>query len=517
MRGPYIPESFIDFSVEANRQKMLDTLEQVKGELGQNYPIVVNGERRETGNWITSVNPGNLDQVVGKVAKARPSDIEDAIVAAGAAMQQWKRLSVQTRASVLFKMAAIIRRRRFEYTAWMAYELDKGWAEADGEVAEAVDFLEWYGRHALKMSNPVKLGHLADEANEYFHQPIGVGISITPWNFPLAILVGMTMAPVVVGNGMLLKPASNTPVIAYKMFEVMEEAGVPAGLVNFVPGSGGEIGDLMIDDPRVRFVTFTGSKAVGIRIYERAAKVHPGQRHLKSVIAEMGGKDAILVDKSADIDAAVEGIVAAAFGFAGQKCSACSRVIVHQDVAEAVTRGVVERTKAKVSVGTGVAGSAAVTAIVDKDQFASVKNYIEIGANEGTLAWKGEVPAELNGYYVPPVIYSDVSRTARIACEEIFGPVLAIVPVKDFDEALDVANESEYGLTGSVYARDRAVLDRARTEFEVGNLYLNRKCTGAMVGVHPFGGFKLSGTDSKAGGPDYLYNFVEAKSVAEKL
>ncbi|MEZ4496761.1 MAG: L-glutamate gamma-semialdehyde dehydrogenase [Thermomicrobiales bacterium] len=517
MRGHYAPESFIDFSQEANRTKMLEALAKVESELGKNYPIVVNGERRETGKWITSINPGNLDQVVGKVAMARPSDIEDAIVAAGEAMKSWKKLSVQTRASVLFKMAAIIRRRRFEYTAWMAYELDKGWAEADGEVAEAVDFLEWYGRHALKLSNPTKLGHLDDEANEYFHQPIGVGVSITPWNFPLAILVGMTMAPVVVGNGMLLKPASNTPILAYKMYEVMEEAGVPAGIVNFVPGSGSEIGDLMTDDPRVRFITFTGSKAVGVRIYERAAKVHPGQRHLKTVVAEMGGKDAIIVDKSADIEAAVEGIVASAFGFAGQKCSACSRVIVHQDVAEAITKGVVERTKAKVSVGTGVGGASAVTAIADANQFESVKNYIEIGAGEGTLAYAGEVPAELNGYYVPPVIYSDVKRTARIACEEIFGPVLAIIPVADFDEALDVANESEYGLTGSVYARDRSVLDRSRTEFEVGNLYLNRKCTGAMVGVHPFGGFKMSGTDSKAGGPEYLYNFVEAKSVAEKL
>ncbi len=517
MRGHYAPESFIDFSQEANRTKMLEALAKVESELGKNYPIVVNGERRETGKWITSINPGNLDQVVGKVAMARPSDIEDAIVAAGEAMKSWKKLSVQTRASVLFKMAAIIRRRRFEYTAWMAYELDKGWAEADGEVAEAVDFLEWYGRHALKLSNPTKLGHLDDEANEYFHQPIGVGVSITPWNFPLAILVGMTMAPVVVGNGMLLKPASNTPILAYKMYEVMEEAGVPAGIVNFVPGSGSEIGDLMTDDPRVRFITFTGSKAVGVRIYERAAKVHPGQRHLKTVVAEMGGKDAIIVDKSADIEAAVEGIVASAFGFAGQKCSACSRVIVHQDVAEAVTKGVVERTKAKVSVGTGIGGASAVTAIADANQFESVKNYIEIGAGEGTLAYAGEVPAELNGYYVPPVIYSDVKRTARIACEEIFGPVLAIIPVADFDEALDVANESEYGLTGSVYARDRSVLDRSRTEFEVGNLYLNRKCTGAMVGVHPFGGFKMSGTDSKAGGPEYLYNFVEAKSVAEKL
>jgi len=291
---------------------------------------------------------------------------------------------------------------------------------------------------------------------------------------------------------------------------------VPPGVVNLLPGAGSVIGDLLVDDPRVRFVAFTGSKDVGVRIFERAAKLQPGQKWLKRVTAEMGGKDAIIVDASADAEAAIEGIVTSAFGFAGQKCSACSRALVHADLYDQVVKGVVERTKRLVTVGSGVDGDATVNAVVDKNQYDSIKRYIETGESEGTKVYQGEIP-DANGYYVPPTIFADVPRTARIACEEIFGPVLAIVKVESFDEALDVANESEYGLTGSVYARDRAVLERARDEFDVGNLYLNRKCTGAMMGVHPFAGVKLSGTNSKAGGPDYLLNFVEAKAIGERL
>jgi 1-pyrroline-5-carboxylate dehydrogenase len=343
-----------------------------------------------------------------------------------------------------------------------------------------------------------------------------VGVVIPPWNFPCAILTGMTMAPVAVGNSVILKPASNTPVIGYKVFEIMEEAGVPAGVVNFLPGGGAEIGDALVEHPQTRFVAFTGSRDVGVRIYERAAKVQPGQRWLKRVTAEMGGKDAIIVDASADLDAAIEGIVTSAFGFSGQKCSACSRVLVDASVAEYVTNGVVERTKRLVTVGSSVEGKSLTGAVVDKQQYDSITRYIELGQSEGREVYRGEIP-DANGYYVPPTIFADVPPTARIACEEIFGPVLAIVPVESFDEALHAANDSDYGLTGSVYARDRAKLERARDEFDVGNLYLNRKCTGAMVGVHPFAGIKLSGTNSKAGGPDYLHNFVEAKAIGEQL
>ena len=516
MRGPFSNEPSVDFSIESNRDAMREELALVASQLGQRYPLIIGGERRETGDWITSTNPGNLDQVVGLVAKARPSDVEDAMAAAQDAFKIWRTFRAEARASALFSAAAITRRRKLELAAWVVYELDKPWDEAEGEVAEAIDFMEWYGRQALKLSERVELSHLPGEATDYRYMPLGVGVVIPPWNFPCAIFTGMTMGPVSVGNAVIVKPASNTPVIGYKMVEIFEEAGIPAGVVNFLPGSGSDIGDALVEHPHTRFVTFTGSKAVGTRIYERAAKVQPGQRWLKRVVAEMGGKDAIIVDSSADIEAAVEGIVTSAFGFSGQKCSACSRAIVHKDVVDAVVAGVVERTSRLVSVGSGPAGEASMGAVVDANQFKSINEYIEIGKSEGREVYRGGVPSA-NGYYVPPVIYADVPRTARIACEEIFGPVLSIVTADSFEDALDIANDSDYGLTGSVYARDRAVLERARDDFQVGNLYFNRKCTGAMVGVHPFAGVKLSGTNSKVGGPDYLHNFVEAKAIGEKL
>jgi len=516
LRAAFQNEPSADFSDPAVRDQMQAALAKVGSELGRDYPMIIGGERRETGQWITSTNPGNLDQVVGRVARASKDDALDAIAAAQDAFAEWRKIPAVGRASVLLRMAAILRRKRFELAAWMVYELDKPWDEAEGEVAEAIDFLEWYAAGAVKLTERVDLAHLPDEATDYFYQPIGVGVVIPPWNFPCAILTGMTMGPVSVGNTVVIKPASNTPVIGYKMAEIMLESGVPAGVINFVPGSGSEIGDLLVEDPRVRFVGFTGSKDVGVRIFEKAAKVQKGQRWLKRVTAEMGGKDAIIVDSSADIDAAVEGIVTSAFGFSGQKCSACSRVIVLADVYDQVVEGVVDRTRALVSVGSGVEGAASMGAVVDKQQFDSISTYIEIGKDEAELVYQGETP-DARGHYIPPTIFAGAARNSRIACEEIFGPVLTIVKVDSFDEALDVANDSEYGLTGSVYSGSRANLERAREEFDVGNLYLNRKSTGAMMGVHPFAGIKLSGTNSKAGGPDYLLNFVEAKAVGEKL
>ncbi|MFO7272396.1 L-glutamate gamma-semialdehyde dehydrogenase [Sphaerobacter thermophilus] len=516
MRGPFQNEPALDFSLPENRAAMRAALEQVKSQLGQRYPIVIGGERRETGEWIRSVNPGNPDQVVGLVAKARAADVEDAVAAAEAAYQEWRRMPASGRASVLFRMAAIIRRRKLELAAWMVYELDKPWDEAEGEVCEAIDFLEWYGRQALEVAQPVQLSHIPEEAVQLYWVPLGVGVIIPPWNFPCAILTGMTMGPVAAGNTAIVKPASNTPVIGYKMFEIMEEAGVPAGVVNFLPGSGAEVGDALVDHPRVRFVNFTGSKDVGVRIYERAARVQPGQRWLKRVAAEMGGKDAIIVDADADLADAAQGIVASAFGFSGQKCSACSRAIVHADVYDEIVERVVALTRETVKVGSGESGEATVCAVVDEKQYRTILNYIEIGKQEGRLVLGGE-PAEGPGYYIQPTIFADVPADARIACEEIFGPVLAIVKAKDFDEALAIANASEYGLTGSVYSRNRAHLERARFEFEVGNLYLNRKCTAALQGVHGFGGMKLSGTNTRAGGPDYLQHFMELKSVGERL
>lgn len=516
LRATFTNEPSADFTDPAVRDAMQAALQKVGSELGREYPLIIGGERRTTGKWLTSINPGNLDQVVGKVAKATPDDALDAIAAAQDAFKTWRTISAVGRASVLLRMAAIARRKRFELAAWMVYELDKPWDEAEGEVAEAIDFLEWYAAQAVKLTERVDLAHLPNEATDYLYQPIGVGVVIPPWNFPCAILTGMTMGPISVGNTIVLKPASNTPVIGYKMAEIMLEAGVPDGVVNFVPGSGSEIGDLLVEDPRVRFIGFTGSKDVGVHIFEKAAKVQKGQRWLKRVTAEMGGKDAIIVDSSADIDAAVEGIVTSAFGFSGQKCSACSRVIVVEDVYDRIVDGVVARTKEVISVGSGLEGAASMGAVVDKQQFDSINNYIEVGKKEAKLVYQGESP-DVNGYYVPATVFADAAANSRIACEEIFGPVLTIVKVDSFDEALDVANDSEYGLTGSVYSGSRANLERAREEFDVGNLYLNRKSTGAMMGVHPFAGVKLSGTNSKAGGPDYLLNFVEAKAVGEQL
>lgn len=516
MRPPFQNEPGVDFSIAENRQAMEAALKKVEAQLGQRYPLIIGGERIETDAVITSRNPGNLDQVVGEVSRASAEHVEKAIQTAWKAFAEWRRMSAEGRASVAFKLAALLRRNRLELAAWMVYELDKAWDEADGEVAEAIDMMEWNGRQALELAQPVRLASLPDEANTYHYLPLGVGAVIPPWNFPCAIFTNLTMAPVIAGNTVVVKPASNTPVIAYKVIELMEEAGVPPGVVNFLPGGGEEIGDALVDHPLTRFIAFTGSKAVGMRIYERAAKVHPGQQYLKRVTAEMGGKDAIIVDDEADLDAAIKGIVVSAFGFQGQKCSACSRAIVHEAVYDQVVEGIVRLTEESVTVGPGVSGTATVGAVVDEKQYNSILEYIEIGKSEGKLVYQGK-SIEANGYYIPPTIFADVPEDARIAREEIFGPVLAIIKARDFDDALRIANDSEYGLTGSVYSRNRAKLERARYEFEVGNLYLNRKSTGAMMGVHPFGGTKLSGTNTKSGGPDYLKNFMEARAVGELL
>ncbi|CAN5155487.1 MAG: L-glutamate gamma-semialdehyde dehydrogenase [Chloroflexia bacterium] len=516
MRDEFRNEIPMDFSIEENRIAMQRALDTVSTQLGQRYPLVINGERIETGEWITSINPGNLDQTVGEVARATAEHVDQAIAAAGEAYTSWRKMSAEGRASVAFKLAGLLRKHRLELSAWMAYELDKAWDEAEGEVCEAIDMMEWNGREMLRLSQHMSFAHLPNEANSYHYLPMGVGAIIPPWNFPLAIFTNMTMAPVIAGNTVVVKPASNTPVIGYKMIELMEEAGVPPGVVNFLPGGGEEIGDAMVDDPRVSFVAFTGSQKVGVRIYERAAKVHPGQRWLKRVTAEMGGKDAIIVDSSANLDDAAQGIVGSAFGFQGQKCSACSRAIIHKDVYDEVVEKVVALTEQSVTHGPAHTGEHTVGAVVDEKQFKSIKEYIEVGKKEGRLAFQADA-VEDKGYFVPPTVFADMPADSRVACEEIFGPVLALVKARDFDHALDIANSSEYGLTGSVYSRNRAHLEQARYQFDVGNLYFNRGCTGAFMGVHPFGGMKMSGTNTKSGGPDYLQNFMVAKAVGERV
>jgi 1-pyrroline-5-carboxylate dehydrogenase len=515
MRGPFKTEQPLDFSLPENEKGMKEWIKKIEGKLGKEYPIVIGGEERYTGEWITSINPGDTDQVVGKVAKASKKDAEDAVQAAQKAFKKWRKMSATARASVLFKLAGIIRKNRLEIDAWLVYELDKPWDEADGEVAEAVDFLEWYARRALDLEKPANLSSHPEEANELLNMPLGVGVVIPPWNFAAAIYTGLTMSGVAAGNTVVLKPASNTCVVAYRIFQMMQEAGVPDGVVNFLPGSGGEVGDTLVEHPEIRYVAFTGSKDVGVRIYENAAKVQPGQRWLKRVVAEMGGKDAIIVDSEADLEAAAQGIVSSAFGFSGQKCSACSRAIIHKDVYDEVEKRVVEITKETVKLGKATEGNFTLGAVVDDKQYNQILEYIDIGKNEGKLLLGGNKVDGRNGYYIEPTIFGDVDARARVACEEIFGPVVALVKANDYQHALDIANDSEYGLTGSVYSKNRDKLEQARREFDVGNLYFNRKCTGSLVGIHPFAGMKLSGTNSKAGGPNYLLNFIEEKSVSE--
>jgi 1-pyrroline-5-carboxylate dehydrogenase len=515
MRGPFKTEQPLDFSIPENEQGMRQWIKKVEQQLGKEYPLVIGGEERYTGDWITSVNPGNPDQVVGKVAKASKQDAEDAVKVAQKAFKKWRTMSAKARASVLFKLAGLIRKNRLELDAWLVYELDKPWDEADGEVAEAIDFLEWYARRALDLEKPANLSSHPDEANELLNMPMGVGVVIPPWNFACAIYTGLTMSGVAAGNCVVLKPASNTPVVGYRIFQMMQEAGVPDGVVNFLPGSGEEVGDTLVEHPMIRFVTFTGSAEVGVRIFENAAKVQKGQRWLKRVVAEMGGKDGIIVDSEADLEAAAQGIVTSAFGFAGQKCSACSRAIILEDVYDQVAQRVVEITKETVQVGTATEGNFTLGAVVDEKQYNSILEYIKIGKQEAELLLGGGPVEGAKGYYIQPTIFGNVDPEARISLEEIFGPVVALIKARDFDHAMEIANNTDYGLTGSVYSKNREKLEHARYNFDVGNLYFNRKCTGSLVGIHPFAGMKLSGTNAKAGGPNYLLNFVEEKSVSE--
>ena len=513
MVQPYRHEPLTDFTVEANREAFLAALKKVESELGRDYPLVIGGERVMTEDKITSINPANKAEVIGRVAKATKELAERAMKTADEAFRTWSRTSPEARADILFRAAAIVRRRKHEFSAWLVKEAGKPWREADADTAEAIDFMEYYGRQMLKLKDGIPVESRPGETNRFFYIPLGVGVVISPWNFPFAIMAGTTVASLVTGNTVLLKPASATPVVAYKFVEVLEEAGLPAGVLNYIPGSGAEVGDYLVDHPRTRFISFTGSRDVGIRIYERAAKVHPGQIWLKRVIAEMGGKDGIIVDKEADLELAAQSIVASAFGYSGQKCSACSRAIIVEDVYDQVLNRVVELTK-QLNVGDPAEQATFMGPVIDQGAYNKIMEYIEIGKQEGRLMTGGEGD-DSKGFFIQPTVFADVDPNARIMQEEIFGPVVGFAKARDFDHALEIANNTEYGLTGAVISRNRANLEKARHEFHVGNLYFNRGCTGAIVGYHPFGGFNMSGTDSKAGGPDYLILHMQAKTVSE--
>jgi 1-pyrroline-5-carboxylate dehydrogenase len=508
-------EVITDFTNNKNSEKFKAALEKIHSEFGNDIPLVIGGEKILTEDRIYSINPSNKNEVVGKVSKANPEMANKAIETAYAAFGEWKNVPVKKRANLLLKAAKQMRKRKHEFSATMVYEEGKNWAEADGDTAEAIDFMGFYAREAIRYSKGPKLFKVKGEDNVQEYIPLGVGVVIPPWNFPLAILVGMTTGALVSGNTVVLKPSSDSPVIGYKFIELLEDIGFPAGVVNFVPGSGALIGDMLVQHPLTRFVSFTGSKEVGLRINEMAAKTQPGQKWIKRVVAEMGGKDSIIVDDELfSIEDAAAGVVASAFGFQGQKCSACSRVIVSEKIYDKFIDLLVDKTaslkvdQAETNPNLGP--------VINKHSEESILNYIRKGVEEGGRLVIGGAKADGNGYFIKPTIIADVKPNDTISLEEIFGPVLAVLKAKDFDEALSIANNTDYGLTGAIYSKNRKKLKKGAKDFFVGNLYLNRKCTGALVGVQPFGGFNMSGTCSKAGGFDYLLLFLQTKIVSEK-
>lgn len=511
-------EPFVDFSQAENAEAMRAAIEKVSTDFGKEYPILIDGEKITLEQKFQSFNPANKTEAVGTFSEGDADAqnlVNKAIDAASEAFKTWKKVPAAERAEYCFKAAKIIRDRKHEFSAVMVMEVAKTWAEADGDTAEAIDFLEFYGLEMLRWAEKQPITPYAGEDNRFTYIPLGVGAIIPPWNFPLAIMAGMTMAAVVAGNTVVLKPSSDSPLIAAKFIEVLEEVGLPKGVVNFITGSA-QTGEAMVTHPKTRFISFTGSKQVGLHINEEAAKTREGQIWIKRVVAEMGGKDAIVVADDADIDAAALGAVQAAFGFQGQKCSACSRLIVDEKVHDELIAKVIEHTN-KLKVGSPTEGDTNVAAVINKKSFDKTLEYIQKGVADGGTIVAGGTGDDSNGFFIQPTVIDNVAPGATIEQEEIFAPVLAVIKARDYDHALEIANDTEFGLTGAVYSASQERLEQARRDFHVGNLYLNRKCTGALVGVHPFGGFNMSGTDSKAGGREYLLQFMQGKSVSQKI
>jgi 1-pyrroline-5-carboxylate dehydrogenase len=513
--APFRNEAYTDFTQPKHSTAMRAALAKVRADFGREYPLRIAGDVRQSTDKLKSVNPSNPAEIVGVHHKGSEKDAIDAVEAANAYFPKWSAVPVEERAGLVVRLAEVIRERKYEFDSWLVLEAGKTWNEAEADVSEAIDFCEYYARLALKLARPDPLVQLSGERDEMVYLPLGVGIVIPPWNFPLAILLGMATAALVTGNTVVIKPSSDTPTIAAKFAEALLEAGFPPQCFSLLVGSGAAIGDVLVSHPKTRFISFTGSREVGLHINELAAKTVKGQVWIKRVVAEMGGKDAIVVDKEADLDQAVTGVLFSAFGYQGQKCSACSRAIVHEAVYNEFLEKLVAKANA-LTMGPSENLDNYMGPVISSRAKDTILKYIEIGAKEGRLVAGGGV-AEGDGYFIKPTIIADIDSKARIFQEEIFGPVLAVTKARDFDHALELANDSEYGLTGAVYSKNTSHVEKARKQFFVGNLYINRKCTGAMVGAHPFGGFNMSGTDSKAGGPDYLLQFVQAKSIAEKV
>lgn len=507
--------TYLDFSKEDIHNLQKAELDKVRANLGKEYPNIIDGKEVFTDRKTTSYNPSRKTEVIGIFQKGGKEDAENAMQSALKAFETWKYTSAEERASYLFKAAEIMKRRRMEINAWMITEAGKNYLEADADTCEGIDFMEFYAREALRYGKMQELTPYENEKNEYFYIPLGVGVCIPPWNFPFAIMAGISAAAFVSGNTVVLKPSSETPMMAYLFADIMREAGLPNGVLNYFVASGAEAGDYIVDHPKTRFISFTGSMEVGLRIMERAAKINPGQIWIKRVIAEMGGKDAMLIDSECDVDYAVKEVVAAAFGFQGQKCSACSRAIVDEKIYDTFVSKLKDEV-AKIKVGDPYDNNR-MGAVISAKAEASILDYIKIGREEGKLLIGGNKVKDLDGYYIEPTVFIDIKEDARLAQEEVFGPVLAVIKAKDYDHALKIANNTIYGLTGGVITNNPQKIERAKKEFHCGNLYINRKCTGAMVDVHPFGGFNMSGTDSKAGSKDYLMLFMQGKSVATRV
>ncbi|MEH1951004.1 MAG: L-glutamate gamma-semialdehyde dehydrogenase [Nostoc sp.] len=502
-----------DYAQEEVRTKTAQAFQSVRQQLGKTYLPLINGEYVNPPEFVDSLNPSKFSEVIGKVGLISVEQAEQAMQAAKAAFPEWKKTPAKQRADILRKAGDLMELRRAELSVWIVLEVGKPVKEADGEVSEAIDFCRYYADEIERLDKGVNYD-IPGETNHYIYQPRGIAVVISPWNFPLAIACGMTVAALVSGNCTLLKPAETSSVIAAKFTEILVDAGFPKGVFQYVPGKGSQVGAYLVNHPDTHVIAFTGSQEVGCRIYAEAATLKPGQKHMKRVIAEMGGKNAIIVDESADLDQAVVGVVQSAFGYSGQKCSAASRVIVLQPIYDAFVQRLVEATKS-LNIGEAELPSTQVGPVIDANARDRIQKYIEIGRQSSEVAL--ELPAPKQGYFIGPVIFSEVSPNAVISQEEIFGPVLAVIRVKDFQEALAVANGTNYALTGGLYSRTPSHIQQAQTEFEVGNLYINRNITGAIVGRQPFGGFKLSGVGSKAGGPDYLLQFLEPRAVTENI
>jgi len=514
MLEPYQATPYSDFAESEPRASYEKALAAVQGRLGLHAPLLIGDERVTTKGSIESVDPSQPDRVIGTASSASPQHAVAALGAAWQAFPSWAARSAAERAEIVHRVGDLMESKIHEFSAWQTYEAAKNWAEAEADVAEAIDFCRYYAHQALQMAEPLPVHQYPGETNESWLQPLGAGVVIPPWNFPLAILVGMSIGPVAAGNTVVLKPASNTPLVGWGFMEVLAEAGMPPGVVNFLPGPGSEVGDTLVDHPTTRFINFTGSKEVGLRIAERSAVVGEGQRWLKRSYMEMGGKDALIVDETADIDAAADDVVRSAYGFQGQKCSACSRLIAVDAIHDELVDKVVERAAA-LSIGPPEQNYP-VGPVISAAQRRSILAEIDRGKDEGTLIMGGSPVDRDGGYYIEPTVFVDVDRGSRLAQHEIFGPVLSVIRAADFDDAIDVANGTEYGLTGGLHSSDDERIDRAKRDFHVGNLYINRKITGALVGIQPFGGFNMSGSNAKAGGPDYLRLFMEMKTTATR-